>query len=244
MNLRIILVEPREAGNVGAAARVMKNFGFGELWIVGEHPQLLPVSSWWASGADDLLERVRFVATLADALADAHVTVATTSMRGRTTPVTFTPRTLAAKAATMTADQTLALVFGREDSGLTREELVLCQHTVSIPTNDVFPTMNLAQSICVFCYELSSIESAPQARELPDAATIERVHQRARDLLLQVGFLHENNPDRIYDDLRAIAARAELDAREATIVLGIIRQVEWKIRSVPASDADAPGTRR
>ncbi|HEY0155991.1 MAG TPA: RNA methyltransferase [Thermoanaerobaculia bacterium] len=241
--LRIVLVEPKEAGNVGAAARVMKNFGFDELWIAGEHPQLLPVSSWWASGADDLLERLRFAPSLAEAIADAHVTVATTSMRGRTTPVTFAPRTLAEKFASMAEEQTLALVFGREDSGLTREELVLCQHTVTIPTNDAFPTMNLAQSICVFCYELSSIQPAPHARELPDAATIERIHQRARDLLLEVGFLHDNNPDRIYDDLRAIAARAELDAREATIVLGIIRQIEWKIRSAPRGESD-PGTPR
>jgi tRNA/rRNA methyltransferase len=72
--------------------------------------------------------------------------------------------------------------------------------------------------------------AARSPRELPDAATIERIHQRARDLLLEVGFLQENNPDRIYDDLRAIAARAELDAREATIVLGIIRQIEWAVR--------------
>jgi tRNA/rRNA methyltransferase len=240
--LRIVLVEPQEAGNVGAVARAMKNFGFAELWIVGQHPQLLPVSSWWASGADDLLERVRFVPTLADALGDAHVTVATTSMRGRTTPVTFTPKTLAARYAEMGDDQTLALVFGREDSGLTREELVLCQYSVTIPTNDAFPTMNLAQSVCVFCYELSQT-GAIGGREaggrsgrrstttLPDAATLERIHQRARDLLREVGFLHENNPDRIYDDLRAIVARAELDAREATIVLGIIRQIEWKVRT-------------
>ena len=229
--LRIVLVEPREAGNVGAAARVMKNFGFGELWIVGEHPELLPVAGWWASGADDLLADARFAARLEAAVGDAHLTVATTSMRGRTTPVTFTPRTLAHRVAELGDDQTLALVFGREDSGLTREELVLCQHTAAIPTNDVFPVMNLAQAICVFVYELSSIVPAPVARALPDAATIERLHQRARELLLEAGFLHENNPDRIYDDLRAIVARAALDEREATIVLGVIRQIEWKIRN-------------
>lgn len=228
--LRIVLVEPREAGNVGAVARVLKNFGFDELWIVGEHPPLLPVSSWWASGADDLLARARFAPSLQEAIADAHLTVATTSMRGRTTPVTFTPRTLARRFAALGEEQTLALVFGREDSGLTREELVLCQHTAAIPTNAGFPTMNLAQSVCVFAYELNSIEPAPaRPRELPDAATIERIHQRARALLLGVGFLHENNPDRVYDDLRALVARAELDAREATIVLGMLRQIEWKL---------------
>jgi TrmH family RNA methyltransferase len=230
-NLRIILVEPREAGNVGAVARAMKNFGFAELWIAGEHPQLLPVSGWWASGADDVLAGARFVPALEDAIAGAHVTVATTSMRGRTTPVTFTPKTLAARFASLAANQTLALVFGREDSGLTREELVLCHHTAAVPAKEQFPTMNLAQSLCVFAYELASIEPAPVPRDLPDAAAVERLHQRARELLLEIGFLHENNPDRIYDDLRAILARADLDSRELTILLGIIRQAEWKVRS-------------
>jgi tRNA/rRNA methyltransferase len=240
--LRIVLVEPREAGNVGAAARVMKNFGFDDLRIVGEHPELLPVSSWWASGADDLLAAARFSPTLHDAVADAHLTVATTSMRGRTSPVSFTARTLAARFAALDGEQTLALVFGREDHGLTREELMLCQHTAAVPTNDRFPVMNLAQSVGVFCYELSSIAPAPVARDLPDAAAIERIHQRARQLLLEVGFLHETNPDHIYDDLRSLAARADLDAREAAIVLGIIRQIEWKVRS--SSSAPVSGSPR
>ena len=236
--LRIILVSPREAGNVGAVARSMKNFGFSELWIVGEHPELLPVSGWWASGADDLLAAARFAPTLLDAVADAHVTVATTSMRGRTTPVTFSPRTLSAKFASLADDQILALVFGREDSGLTREELVLCQHTASIPANDAFPTMNLAQSVCVFCYELAAIAPVAADRSLPSAQDVERLHQRARELLTEVGFLHDNNPDRIYDDLRAVVARAALDQREVTIALGIIRQIEWKLRN-PSRERDS-----
>jgi tRNA/rRNA methyltransferase len=230
MPLRIVLVEPQEAGNVGAAARAMLNFGFDDLWIVGEHPQLLPVSSWWASGADEVLERVHFVPALGEALADAHVTVATTSMRGRTSPVTFSPASLAERFATMDAGQTLALVFGREDSGLTREEMELCQHTVTIPTNDRFPTMNLAQSVCVFCFSLSSITPAPQTRELPDAATVERIHQKARGLLLEIGFLDEQSPDRIYGELRALLARTDPDQREATILQGMLRQLEWALR--------------
>jgi TrmH family RNA methyltransferase len=242
--LRIVLVEPREAGNVGAAARVMKNFGFDELWIVGEHPQLLPVAGWWASGADDLLERAHFAPSLQQALEGTQLTVATTSMRGRTTPVTFSPRTLSEKFAELGEQQTLALVFGREDSGLTREELVLCQHTAAIPTNGAFPTMNLAQSCGVFCYALSRIERAPVERTLPDAATIERLHQRARELLLRVGFLHDDNPDRIYDDLRAIIARADLDEREATIALGIIRQIEWALGATTPSRDPRADTRR
>jgi tRNA (cytidine32/uridine32-2'-O)-methyltransferase len=229
MHVRIVLVEPREAGNVGAAARVMKNFGFDELWIVGEHPELLPVSSWWASGADDLLEQARFATTLHEAVADAHLTVATTSSRGRTTPADFTPVTLAARAATLGEDQILALVFGREDHGLTREEVLLCQHTAVVPTNVRFPTMNLAQSICVFCYELSAIEPAGGSRQLPTAGVVERLHERVQSLLLEVGFLRESNPDHAYDDLRAVLSRANLDERETTILLGVVRQIEWKL---------------
>jgi TrmH family RNA methyltransferase len=208
----------------------MKNFGFDELWIVGEHPELLPVSGWWASGADDVLAAARFAPALLDAVGDAHLTVATTSMRGRTSPVTFTPKTLAARFASLGEGQVLALVFGREDSGLTREELMLCQHTAAIPTNAGFPTMNLAQSLCVFAYELSLIDGVPEERTRAAAAEVERLHQRAREVLLEAGFLHENNPDRIYDDLRAILSRADLDQREVTIALGIIRQIEWKMR--------------
>ncbi|HEV8657469.1 MAG TPA: RNA methyltransferase [Thermoanaerobaculia bacterium] len=225
--LGIVLVEPREAGNVGAVARVMKNFGFDDLRIVGDHPPLLPVAGWWASGADDLLERIRFAATLQEALADAHLTIATTSMRGRTTPADFTPLELAAQAA---SEQTIALVFGREDSGLTREELALCQRTAVIPTSERFPTMNLAQAVGVFCFALSSIPRGAAMRDLATAALIERLHERLESLLLEVGFLHANNPDRIYDDIRALLGRAALDEREATILLGMVRQIEWSVR--------------
>jgi tRNA/rRNA methyltransferase len=157
--------------------------------------------------------------------------VATTSARGRATPADLAPRTLAALAYTLGDDDVLALVFGREDSGLTRAELVQCQRSASIPTSEGFPTMNLAQSVCVFCYELSAVQRGEAVRERAPAEVIERLHDRAAALLLEVGFLQENNPERIYDDLRAIAGRADLDAREATILIGIIRQIEWKLRS-------------
>ena len=228
--VRIVLVEPQEAGNVGASARVMKNFGFRELWIAGEHPPLDPLAGWWASGADDVIAGARFVPSLYYAIRDAQVSVATTSARGRAATVTLTPESLVHLFASLRDEQTLALVFGREDSGLTRDELMQCQHVVSIPTDGTFPTMNLAQAVGVLCYELSAVPTAPSERERPSAAVIERLHERAESLLLEVGFLHENNPDRIYEDLRAIVARADLDVREATIALGIIRQVEWKLR--------------
>jgi tRNA/rRNA methyltransferase len=230
-SLRVVLVEPREAGNVGAAARVMKNFGHRDLWIVGEHPNLHPLAGWWASGAEDVVAGAHFAATLGEAIADAHVTIATTSSRERTTPIDLTPREVAKIASTLASDQTLALVFGRENRGLTRDEVVMCQHTAVVPTDRDYPTMNLAQTVGIFCYELSSIVPSTEPRELPPAGLVERLHQRAEALLLEVGFLHANNPDRIYDDVRAMTGRADLDEREVKILLGIIRQVEWKLKN-------------
>jgi TrmH family RNA methyltransferase len=222
-------VEPQEAGNVGAAARVMKNFGFESLTIAGTHPELQPLSSWWASGADDVVQRATFTPALFDAIRDAHVTIATTSLRARTMAPGMTPFDVADLFASLAEDQTMALVFGREDSGLTREEVMACQRTASIPTNPEFPVMNLAQAVGAFCFALSQVRRAPRERELATAAMVERLHERVQALLVEVGFLHDNNPDRIYDDLRSIAARADLDAREATILLGIIHQIEWKV---------------
>lgn len=231
-HLRIVLVEPQEAGNVGAAARAMKNFGFTDLWIAGRHPVLQPLAGWWASGADDVVGSAHLVPSLHYAIRDAHVTVATTSARGRTAPVTLTPTSLSQLFSSLGDDQTMALVFGREDSGLTGDELVQCQRIVTIPADPDFPTMNLAQAVGIFSYELSAVPPATAARDLPPAAMIERLHERAQALLLETGFLHENNPDRVYDDLRAIVARADLDSREATIALGMIRQIEWKLRGL------------
>ncbi|HYS55449.1 MAG TPA: TrmJ/YjtD family RNA methyltransferase [Thermoanaerobaculia bacterium] len=232
--LRIVLVEPQEAGNVGAVARVMKNFGFQELWIVGEHPKLEPVAGWWASGAEDVIAKARMVPTLHHAIGDAQMTIATTSARGRTTPVDLELFDVA--DIPLADDAVLALVFGREDRGLTREEVVQCQRTATIPTNPDFPTMNLAMAVGMFCLSVAAGALAGQGArgarphtDRAESALLERLHERAEALLLEVGFLQANNPDRIYDDLRAIAGRADLDAREATILLGIIRQIEWKL---------------
>ena len=232
--LRIVLVEPREAGNIGAAARAMKNFGFRDLVLTGSLPILHPVAEWWASGAEDLVAGSRKLGSLDEALSDAHLTIATTSARERNVEPDLDPAEVATLLADLPEDETLALVFGREDRGLTARELALCQRKASVKTSARLPTMNLAQTVAVFCYEAARISPPlrePTLRRLADAGTLERLHQRARALLLEVGFLHQNNPDRIYDDLRAMAGRAQLDVREATILLGLIHQLEWKLKT-------------
>lgn len=229
--VRFILVEPREPGNVGAAARAMKNFGFLEMTIVGEVAELQPVAEWWASGAGDVVAQARRVPTLAAALADAHLTVATTSSRSRSVQVPLTPDAVREALGALAGGQTLALVFGREDRGLTAEEIALCHRTAVIPTSDLHPTLNLAQAVAIFAWTLSREPAAGDARSLAPVASLERLHDTARGLLLDVGFLNQENADQIYADLRAIAGRALLDERELAILLGIARQIRWAIES-------------
>ena len=224
-------MEPREPGNVGAAARAMKNFGFLEMTIVGEVPELQPVAQWWASGAGEVVAQARRVPTLAAALAEAHLTIATTSSRSRSVQVPLTPDDVREALGALAEGQTLALVFGREDRGLTAEEITLCHRTAVIPTSDLHPTLNLAQAVAIFAWTLSRESPAGEARALAPVVSLERLHDTARRLLLDVGFLTQENAEQIYADLRAIAGRALLDERELAILLGIARQIRWAIES-------------
>lgn len=228
---RIVLVEPREAGNVGAVARAMKNFGLSDLVIVGEMPPLHPIAEWWSSGAEDLVAGVRHVATLHEAISDSHLTVATTSSRGRVIEDDLSPREIGALSSDLREGEILALVFGREDRGLTREETMLCHRRAVVPTNPDFPTMNLAQTVAIFCYQLSLVVTARGAVEPhPDAALIERLHHHAQRLLIEAGFLNDSNSDRMYGEVRSMVGRLNLTERETTILLGMVRQLEWRIR--------------
>ena len=230
--IRIVLVEPREAGNVGAAARVMKNFGLEELWIAGEHPPLNPLAGWWASGADDVVERARRVPTLFDALGDAHVTVATTSLRGRSSAAGLGPFDVAQLNASLRADQTLALVFGREDSGLTSEEVALCQRTASIPTWPEFPTMNLAQSVAIFAYELGKGARPPAPEREPAPHHLQqRLNRHARALFEEIGYFGDKSPDRVCAELQALTGRAVLTMREASLLLALVRRLDKTTRT-------------
>lgn len=230
-SVRIVLVEPREAGNVGAVARAMKNFGFRDLVVVGEHPELMPVAGWWASGADDVVAGIRFEPTLAGALAGAHITIATTSARGRNLEPALTPDGVSELRSKLGENQTLALVFGREDRGLTTDETALCHRTAVIPANPEHPTLNLAQSVCVFAYELSrpDLPSQFEVRPFAETAQLERFHRRAQKILQDIGFLHEDNSDRIYREMRALAGRAGITERELVLLLGIVSQLEWRL---------------
>jgi tRNA/rRNA methyltransferase len=233
MKVRIILVEPHEAGNVGATARAMKNFGFRDLVIVGPRPQRVDdISDWWARGAVDVVEQLRHVDTLAAALADVHLSIATTAVRGRHVAEQLTPFEAARLAEETLGDEhTLALVFGREEWGLSGPEIAICQRTASIQTSPDFPTMNLAQSVGIFCYELAKgLRPRPKAPDPAPGELLGALHERTRRLLEEVRFFGEKNPQRMCADLQALAGRAGLSTREASMLLSAVAHIEKVIR--------------
>jgi TrmH family RNA methyltransferase len=228
VKVRIVLVEPHESGNVGAAARAMKNFGFTDLWIVGGKTERTDnVSSWWAVGAIDDVNAATRVDALEEALVDCHLAVATTAIRGRQVYEQLTPADVARVAyEELGEEHRLALVFGRETHGLTGREVLLCQRTASIPTWPEFATMNLAQSVAIFCYELGK-GLRPRAKD-PDPAPHQLVfelNRHARTLLDDIDYWGEKSPDRMCAELQAITGRAVLTTREASLLLAMVRKI-------------------
>ncbi len=233
MQVRIILVEPLEAGNVGAAARAMKNFGFTDLWIVGGKTERTDnVSAWWAVGAIDVVENATRVGTLEEALADCHLTVATTAVRGRQVYDSLTPADVARLAEEQLGEEhRLAIVFGREKWGLTGREVMLCQRTASIPTWPEFPTMNLAQSVAIFCYELGKgLRPSAEPRDLPPHQLMQNLTSQTRALLEQIEFFGNRSPDRMCAELQAMVGRTALTTREASLLLSLVRRLTERRR--------------
>ncbi|MBB1198879.1 tRNA/rRNA methyltransferase [Enterobacteriaceae bacterium 89] len=158
MRLSIVLVSPARAENIGAAARAMKTMGFTELRIVDSQAHLEPAAQWVAHGSGDILENIKTYQTLEAALHDVDFTVATTARsRARfhyyATPQELLPM-LQEKSQWMGH---AALVFGREDSGLTNDELELADVLTGVPMVADYPSLNLGQAVMVYCYQLSAL---------------------------------------------------------------------------------------
>ncbi|HBX40203.1 MAG TPA: tRNA (cytosine(32)/uridine(32)-2'-O)-methyltransferase TrmJ, partial [Marinobacter adhaerens] len=152
--IRIVLVETSHSGNIGAVARAMKNMGLGNLWLV--NPSSFPDEASYAraAGASDVLDSAHVVSSLDEALADC-VLVMGTSARGRKVPwPVCAPPEAAAAAAEHAGSGPVAMVFGRENHGLSNDELQRCHYHIHIPSNPDYSSLNLAMAVQVMCYEL------------------------------------------------------------------------------------------
>ncbi|WP_024483587.1 tRNA/rRNA methyltransferase [Serratia fonticola] len=186
MQLHIVLVAPARAENVGAAARAIKTMGFTSLRIVDSEAHLQPAARWVAHGAGDILDAVQTFSTLEQALADVDFTVATTARSRARFHYYCTPQQLTEQLAERQQwVHQAALVFGREDSGLTNEELELADLLTGVPMVADYPSLNLGQAVMVYCYQLAQLMAVSSVQEpLADAGQLNALRQRA-DRLLQ-----------------------------------------------------------
>lgn len=239
--IQIVLVEPLYGGNVGQVARAMKNFGLTRLVLVNPREHQTAEAYWMAREGKDILDAAEVHTCLEGALQDAGLAVGTTRRVGKYRRPALTPEEFAAQAAPLTRDNTVAVVFGREDSGLTAAELALCQWIVTIPASEEFPSLNLAQAVLLIGYTIFRAGSSPleEAAEgaglrLAGPAELERYYQHLEETLANIGFLTGDQAPAIMITLRRIFGRANLESRDLKILRGILGQMEWYRRRATA----------
>jgi tRNA/rRNA methyltransferase len=228
----VVLVEPREPGNIGAAARAMANMGLSRLVLVRPPAHLVPEAFRMALAARPILESALVAEDLGAALAGFGFVAGTTRRAGAGRRGRISPRELAAELPALAAGNDIAILFGREESGLTNEELQFCQRLVTIPSSAGFGSLNLAQAVLLVAYELhlgsasAKVQDGAARRRAP-TADLEGLYGQMERVLLEIGYLHPENPARMMRVFRRLLGRAGPDAREVRALRGIFRQVSW-----------------
>jgi tRNA/rRNA methyltransferase len=230
-NIRVVLTQPSHPGNIGATARAMKTMGLADLVLVTPKTFPHPDALARASGAADVLAAARVVATLDEALAGCVLAVAVSARKRELRHETVTVREAAPRAIESALAGPVALVFGNETSGLSRDEAARCRFLAMIPANPDYPSLNLAAAVQVFCYELRMAAGGalPAMREEFVPASHEDVEgmlAHAEQALLAIGFLDPANPKRLLPRLRRLAARAHLEREEVNILRGMLQAAQ------------------
>ncbi|HMP01205.1 MAG TPA: RNA methyltransferase [Gemmatales bacterium] len=243
---QVVLVRPAVAGNIGATARVMANFGLERLVLVA--PEARPVDAQarsLATHGEGVLEAARCVDRLEEAIAECGLVIATSAAVGglfRAQTVT-TPRELMPMVVRDLDQTQVALVFGPERTGLRTDEVSRCHHLIHIPAAPEYPVLNLAQAVAICLYELHMADLERQSDGAPAAALPfvpssqpaapfalqERVYDRWREALEAIHFLWDEKADAQMHALRHVLGRARPSEMEARVLLGVARQIMWYV---------------
>lgn len=233
-SVRIVVVEPAGDRNIGAIARVMKNFGLQQLVLV--NPQCDPHSEeaqHMAVHAQDVLVAATIVDTLPEALQGCVRAIATTARLREQSPLEH-PHTALPWLLETPLEQASALIFGPECRGLSNQELNYAQRFVRIPSNPNYSSLNLAQAVAVCCYELtqSVVSQSDRAQSLDYAAIdeLEGYYQHLQEVLLTIGYVYPHTAASRMEKFRQIFNRAYLDKNELNMLRGILTQMQWALQ--------------
>ncbi len=232
-NIRIVLVNTSHPGNIGSAARAMKTMGLTTLYLVA--PKLFPhpKAVEMATGAADILEKAIIVSDLKEAISDCGLVVGT-SARSRTIPwPMLSPRQCAEKVLPEAAASQVAILFGREQSGLTNDELHCCHFHLQIPCDSSYTSLNVAAAVQVIAYELHMASLLEQTKEEWDypcatAGEMQGFYEHLERVLIAIDFLNPNVPRQLMTRLKRLFNRARPDAMEMNILRGILAAIDKK----------------
>ena len=239
-NISFILVGTTHPGNIGAAARAMKNMGIHQMRLVSPKEFPHEKAFFRAKAATDVLEKAEVHKSLNDAISEAKLVIGT-SARNRKVPWPIvSPREAAEEVVSFskTSEGKTAVIFGREDRGLTNEELGLCNLHVHIPSSDEYPSLNLSQAIQIIAYEIRlktlSHEGKLEKQEwdvpLAENAEIERLIEHFDELMQDVEFYETDNPRQLLTRVRRFFKRSKLDHMEANIFRGVFAAIQKKLK--------------
>ncbi len=239
--IRIVLVAPSDPGNIGAAARAMKTMGLKRLYLITPEAFPHPKASIRASNALDILADVTVVDSLEEAIQDCHLVFGTSTRERELNWVSLTARESAEKIVEM-PQQEIAILFGRERSGLTNQQLQRCHFQINIPANPDYSSLNLASAVQIVCYEcrLAFLQKKATLIEkqgnLASVGQLEYFYQHLEAVLSSVEFLQPFRSQQIMDRLRRVFSRAELDETETKILRGILSAIQKKLPSADRSN--------
>ncbi len=233
--IRVVLSHTSHPGNIGSVARAMKTMGLEHLYLVNPKHFPDPQAVSLASGAADILDNATVVSSLEEALAGTTMQAALTARRRELTlPLQSPQEVVPALLHEVANGQQVAIVFGTEMSGLTIEEVRLCNRLVTIPCNPDYSSLNLAQAVQVLCYELRrevgcNLELWRESDfELATHEDSERLFTHMESTLIQIGFLNPDIPKRLMPRLRRLFGRTQLERVEVDILRGILRTMDEK----------------
>ncbi len=233
--VRIVLVGTTHSGNIGSAARAMKTMGLSQLCLVDPQCEVDGKAVALAAGATDILENITMVDSLDQAIADCGLAVGASARHRSLDWPMLDPRDMGTKVVAEGQHYPVALVFGRESSGLSNDELQQCQFHVHIPANPDYSSLNLAMAVQTLSYEvrMAFLEQAPQAQaqaQYPLTGELERFYDHLEETLLQTGFIVKQHPGKVMEKLRRLYNRARPDDHELNILRGILASVQKKRR--------------
>lgn len=238
--IRFVLVGTQHPGNIGAAARALKTMGLAQLVLV--QPEKYPHEEAFrrAAGADDLLADAIVTDDVAAAVADCRLVLGCTARSRRVQLEEHSPRQAAARLAQAAAESPVALLFGRERTGLTNEELQLCHAAVHIDANPDYSSLNLAAAVQVLAYETrlalkttqpAGTDDAGEPRVAPAThAQLEGMFSQLADTLEQIDFHKGRAPESAMRKLRRLFLRTDLDEKEVRLLRGILADAQRMAR--------------